>query len=552
MVVSQMSTQYRTVPVEADLEDNARGIELLEHHPKSTQDYETSTFSHQTDGSSHRNGKGPTYELIPSPNEGMQTSRIDYSTDPDDFATSQLPLRSKNQKFLTGWRFGVFLSLLCVTLTCIFNVAVTIWAWQRSQNSGVFDAIPLFGGNCKKIRKMNVWFHLIINVLGTLLLCASNYCMQVLSAPSREELVVAHAKRRWLHIGVPSLRNLRHIDRKRAVIWIILLVSSMPLHLIFNSVVFTDFGANEYAVVPTTEEWLEGEAYDSSSFTNFDMDRIANITEQVDLYLPNLLDEIQLETGEFVPRYQKLSAEECFDRYDNQFLSDIGNLYLVQDGATVWRNLEVEVAVFNRSGEFTWHNISEYKASKPEQLGDSWAQNSGRLDRQFPYLSSPRFFPSNEWRCPAHAMGTCDIGNEYQVPSNRSLWQPYERPIKYCLVEQVAGSCRVLFTFPFAILVIVCNVIKAICMALLLFGFRKHTPLLTMGDAVASFLERPDPETRGRCLHSRQLIVKRWRWETTNGAKNSELDVEPERFDPMRKRWGSAPSTARWFATYFW
>jgi hypothetical protein len=551
MVVSRVSTQYRSVPIEADSEEATRGIELLEHHTRGDEN-EKSASSTPFDGASRHYGKGPTYELIPSPDKGMQTPTINSLNESDDLDRNQLPFHPRKQRFLAGWRLCVFLSLIGTTLVCVFNVAITLWVWKGGQ-SKIKDGVgTLFEGSCKKARSMNVWIHLLVNVISTVLLSASNYCMQIISAPSRKELTDAHTKRRWLHIGVPSLRNLRHIQRSRAIIWIILLISSMPLHLIFNSVVFTNLQANNYAVVPTTEPWLQGAPYDQSSFLHFNESRLATIKELINLYKPNLTDQIRQEDGNMVPRYQELSTAECFERYNVQFLSNIGNLYLVQASPAVWRNPDVDVVVFNRSGEFTWHNRVEYENTKPEERGDSETRDLRSQDMNFPHLSMPYNYNSNGWRCPSHIKNTCDVENEHEVPLDRSLWQPYERPVKHCLIEQVPESCQVQFAFPFAILVIVCNVIKATCMALLLFKFRKYTPLVTIGDAVASFLEHPDPETRGRCLYSRRLIEKGWNWETANGAKKGELDTEPERFDPVRKRWGSAPSNGRWFATYIW
>lgn len=55
--------------------------------------------------------------------------------------------------------------------------------------------------------------------------------MQVISSPTRREVNVAHAKSRWLDIGIPSTRNLRAISWGRVAMWTILGLSSVPLHL---------------------------------------------------------------------------------------------------------------------------------------------------------------------------------------------------------------------------------------------------------------------------------------------------------------------------------
>lgn len=79
---------------------------------------------------------------------------------------------------------------------------------------------------------MNSYLHFAINLLSTILLSSSNYCMQCLSAPTRKEVNTAHAKGVWLDIGIPSMRNLRYIDRRRVILWGLLGLSSLPLHLL--------------------------------------------------------------------------------------------------------------------------------------------------------------------------------------------------------------------------------------------------------------------------------------------------------------------------------
>jgi hypothetical protein len=84
----------------------------------------------------------------------------------------------------------------------------------------------------------------------------------------------------------------------------------------------------------------------------------------------------------------------------------------------------------------------------------------------------------------------------------------------------------------------------------MLFLYKQHAALATLGDAIAHFLDHPDPETRGRCLHSRRLMEAEWNWENAHGAKKGELGIEPERFAPRAERWGRAPSGGRWLAIY--
>jgi len=53
-----------------------------------------------------------------------------------------------------------------------------------------------------------------------------------LTSPTREEVDIAHAEKRLLQIGVPSMRNLKAMGRDRVLLWLGLGLSAMPLHLV--------------------------------------------------------------------------------------------------------------------------------------------------------------------------------------------------------------------------------------------------------------------------------------------------------------------------------
>ena len=105
------------------------------------------------------------------------------------------PTRSHSRAY-SGWRFGVVSCACSAFFVFTINLSGTIWAIRsKGQEDG---RGTLFAGNCTKVRELNVGVHLLINVLSTILLSASNYCMQCLSAPTRIEVNKAHAKRQWL------------------------------------------------------------------------------------------------------------------------------------------------------------------------------------------------------------------------------------------------------------------------------------------------------------------------------------------------------------------
>jgi hypothetical protein len=126
----------------------------------------------------------------------------------------------------TGWRFGALHFGAWAIIVFLINLIVTIWG-STAKRSGI-----LLEGNCNRVELLNTGLHVFINVLSTLLLSGSNYCMQCLSAPTRGEVDKAHARRKWLDIGIPSLRNVRHLSGQRVTLWVLLALTSLPLHLL--------------------------------------------------------------------------------------------------------------------------------------------------------------------------------------------------------------------------------------------------------------------------------------------------------------------------------
>ena len=87
--------------------------------------------------------------------------------------------------------------------------------------------------------------------------------------------------------------------------------------------------------------------------------------------------------------------------------------------------------------------------------------------------------------------------------------------------------------------VICCNFIKFLVMGYL--AWKQPTaPLVTLGDAVASFLNRPDLSTAGGCL---------------NGIKdfNNPYDWKPKTLAWRQKKhiWFHAASTKQWLLSHF-
>jgi hypothetical protein len=137
------------------------------------------------------------------------------------------------RKRFSGWRGGALACIAISSLVLLLNVVLAILtatAWDTTD--GVSTA---YTGDCTVAARTITALHLLVNLLSSLLLGASNYCMQRLVAPTRKEIDRAHSKKKWLDVGVPSVRNLAAISRGRLAIWVLLGLSSMPLHFLYGS-----------------------------------------------------------------------------------------------------------------------------------------------------------------------------------------------------------------------------------------------------------------------------------------------------------------------------
>ncbi|KAF1980053.1 hypothetical protein BU23DRAFT_413020, partial [Bimuria novae-zelandiae CBS 107.79] len=142
-----------------------------------------------------------------------------------------------------GVTLGVCTGTFVLLINCTFMI---IGACVESSYQG--GIATLFTGSGGLVPRFSTFLHVLISFLSTLLLSASNYAMQVLSPPTRTECVQAHKEGSWLDIGILSLRNIRKISTRRRNLWLMLGLSSIPLHYSYNASIFQVVTENEYHV----------------------------------------------------------------------------------------------------------------------------------------------------------------------------------------------------------------------------------------------------------------------------------------------------------------
>ncbi|KAJ9150393.1 hypothetical protein NKR23_g3661 [Pleurostoma richardsiae] len=266
---------------------------------------------------------------------------------------------------LKGWRRAALLNTVAVFIfTCL---SVGLLAWSSSRAGGVGNNFIFFEGSCETTHTRNLWLHLLLNVCSTGVLASSNFFMQVLSSPSRSEVNAAHSRKTALDIGVPSFSNLFHVAGFKAVAWLLLFASSIPIHLFFNSAIFsTEFqGASWHMTMaskgfansaqyfpPGAILWPAGGGESSGGYLDEGYGAVVNTTTYFDA-ASSVVKGITF-AAESSSNWKRIEVPECLSQY------------LYCSSRTKYGDVVLVVQSHNATGGFM--------ASPDESLG--WTRNN--------------------------------------------------------------------------------------------------------------------------------------------------------------------------------
>ena len=209
------------------------------------------------------------------------------------------------------------------------------------------------------------------------------------------------------------------------------------------------------------------------------------------------------------PGYEDLKPSQCIRLYSTDFLSDRRNLFLIT----------------NHTSNATYNNT--FLASMSIQGG---------------------FSSTAGWTCLYSGVSfKCNTNKLASRVESGIPWLVKIEPgevveIIGCKSEKIEGKCKVQFSLGIMIAVICCNLVKACCMVMAVVRSREPT-LVTLGDAIDSFLRIPDPTTMGICFADRRFIKREWRHGSRAG---------PRQWTQKRiQRWWTSVSKMRWITCNF-
>ncbi|KAF2452340.1 hypothetical protein BDY21DRAFT_407015, partial [Lineolata rhizophorae] len=422
------------------------------------------------------------YTWTPNVSQGSFSELVNYGSQ-YSLIPNRLREQTWRQRHLSSWKVGVAAFSIAGIAILLTNIAVVVFVVLTYNKPGD-QLIPVLTGSCDQTQRLNTWIHFVVNIVSTILLCGSNYYMQILSAPTRHVINREHAYRRWLDIGIPSVRNLHMIPAPRKALWGVILLVSLPLHLAYNSVFSHSWTRQAYAAALINSNFITGASFDAGSSDN-----------------NKLFGDIQANsTG-----YFRLSAADCVREYNHKTLLDRGNVLVV-------------TSVPTRQPGNSILAMDDFVGVRIED--GSW-----------------------DWMCASCDEGYCYTGNEgcdlSTVIDGSTPWTPflYNITVDYCASEYRGEQCSLNFSLGFMTFVCVCNFIYVVCF-MILWSASATGPLLTIGDAIKSFLDQADFTTSGICLSGKHEINQQW----------SGTDYSPLKggiWNPRTYYWFQACSTWR-------
>ncbi|KAH8897635.1 hypothetical protein GQ53DRAFT_637984 [Thozetella sp. PMI_491] len=396
-----------------------------------------------------------------------------------------------------AWRATAFLNTgLTISLFALLSAFLIV----ASKQSNITNGILTFNhGECETLSKLNLTLHILVNIISTGILASSNYFMQVLMAPTREEVDRAHVRGNWLNIGIPSSSNLLSVSRAKGILWLLFVLSSLPIHIFFNSVIFmsqhitTDFTLimGSTAFVHSGPYYIPGASL------------AANWTRSP----PQDIDTLEIQSvktaNQEAAGWETLHPRDCMDAIvscsSRTRYRDIVIIIDTPSNTTTsnWTRSEV----YNTKNS-TVNDLSLWDAIiPPNAINTLWSvSRCTRLGKS----SSDACANS----CGLHTRSDIQVSNSKDDRNWTFPTFPYGVPegfdpafnivnVSHCLAEATPNKlCTVMMSNTVLLVTTICIFLKSSLCLVAIWTLWEGDLLVTLGDAIQSFLEVPDAMTR--------------------------------------------------------
>ena len=342
-----------------------------------------------------------------------------------------------------------------------------------------------------------------------------------------------------MDIGIPSLRNLTRISSSRRLLWAVMFLFTMPVHLFYNSTLYTSASVSDYTVSILSKEAF-AQTFQAVSTSSGDPDAYSTATVEAssrfnpkghEQWEPRSLPEIIVQYGTgFADEYRSvvLVAETYTGIYNRSELPFDGILY--NGTMRTWGptpQVRWLCDLFDRKQiEYDWTTGSVAPPNHTCRVANIGATSnttrSGLWEVNLDYLSTP-----------TETYGWIARAGE---PHTASL-----RP--WGLSEKTDPDCRVLSLPMFCWLTTTCNIV----IALLITGmaiFYKSAPLVTVGDVIDSCLCTPSADIpSSACTYDFGAFKNIYR---------PKLEPKPFHLPDKKRRLWQAAGRMRWGVALVW
>ncbi|KAK5659147.1 hypothetical protein OQA88_1237 [Cercophora sp. LCS_1] len=449
----------------------------------------------------------------------------------------QQPQKNGRSSF-SGWKgLGAALTIFTAILTILLVSGLLVSIVRYGNSSDPLNSrSTIFRGHCPTASRYNLLIHLAINAIASGVLASSNFFMQVLVAPTRNEINKAHAKGRWLEVGVQSWRNVFHLPRSNLAIWFLFALSSVPLHLVFNGSIIQSKASTDFLLVVAAEPFIHGASFELPSI----MEAPGAATKSRLLEtLQNISASVSGEDAAHV--WERIDLGECIRRYNDPDLI-----------LTSFRHAIMVINYANgTSADEGWDAASVLPTiSRNHTLTNNHLWWAGPVSRTDSLVKDGRASTSN-------LIATLRLDSfidYFNIDSGRMMMEResvsaayLEMQAQFCMSERFEVPCRLDVENLLLLLVCVMCAFKCVLCAVVMgvVSRKGQDRLTTPGDAIESFIVEPDTFTVGMCTLSRN-----------DPLFTSNLDRElPQSTTPRQwvtpSRWaGRAIPTSIWLLSY--
>ncbi|CAJ2514200.1 Uu.00g023190.m01.CDS01 [Anthostomella pinea] len=480
---------------------------------------------------------------------------------------------------LSGWRLAAVVNTALVFLFTVFITALLIWSSARS--GGTSTNTMFFTGDCAKSRTMNFWLHLLLNVFSTGVLASSSFFCQTLSSPSRSEVDASHAREQPMSIGVPSVRNLFKVQRFKGISWALFFLSSIPLHLFFNSAIFqTEYQGGHWNLALASEAFAEGAQYfnpgailmptgssygDRIPYEDY-FDSESEISKQITSTASSVGKWKRIEVPECRSQYEYCNARTKYGDVVMVVKSQDPDRFMFHDTSSLGWTRDSVIGPLDNLDEKYWDphvpanesnslwffancNTTADLSPQTHQAEGCFStcnEAYGRKEFGNGYLSADQIDPTYNFDFITDRLSDIAQANEHWPgladPSASQL------ELEYCLVQEMEPVCKVGLSNELLLVVVICLIIKSSLCLMVTIVLPRDEPLVVPGDAIVSFMNRPDVRTVYNCNLDRSL----WKRETESDDE-SKLDRHRPRQWHLEepRRWRRAIPISAWLRSYF-